>query len=378
MGMKAWLRVLCTLVLTLALSLTASLAALAAPELENEVIIITPVAKFVVDASLKEFAAFAKEKYGLTIKTSSINAGTPVCFGRISEWNGRPQADLFWGGENALFDKLAAKGLLEKLNLSKSVWDDIPATIGKPRPLPLKDPAGFWTGTTLEPYGIVWHPAVLKRLGVPDLKTWDDLTNPKLKGWVAQCTPDRSSSNHASYEVLFQMKGLEKGWEWAEKLAANTGIFTTRSVDVPAVVAKGEFGVGFAVPSYMAFENVLAGYDVRFVAPKNAFVTCEPIAVLKGARNPKAAKAFVEFILSERGQKVFMERGLFSLFPKYKVQGPPGSNAEKAVNFTGGFRSFYEDEVENVYNDDLAQGRYSQVNEEFQKRIMIRWAELKK
>jgi iron(III) transport system substrate-binding protein len=173
------------------------------------------------------------------------------------------------------------------------------------------------------------------------------------------------------------MMGLDKGWDWAEKVAANTGIFMTRSVDVPSVVAKGEFGVGVAVPSYMAFENVLAGYDVRYVAPKNAFVTCEPIAILKGSKNPKAAKAFVEFILSERGQKVFMERGLFSLFPKYKVQGPPGSNAEKAVNFTGGFRSFYDEPVENVYDDEIAQGRYSKVNEDFQKRIITRWNELK-
>lgn len=376
--MKRWLVVVCTLALSLCLSLGLTAGALAAEELENELVIITPVAKFVSDAARLEFEKFAKEKYGLTVKTSSINAGTPVAFGRITEWNGRPQADIFWGGESALFDKLAAKGLLEKLSLPKSVWDDIPAAIGKPRPLPLKDPAGFWVGTTLEPYGIAWHPQILKRLGVPDIKTWNDLLNPKLKGWVAQCTPDRSSSNHASYEVIFQMMGLEKGWEWAEKLAANTGIFTTRSVDVPSVVAKGEFGVGFAVPSYMAFENVLAGYDVRFVAPKNSFVTCEPMAILKGAKNPKAAKAFVEFVLSERGQRVFMERGLFSLFPGYKVQGPPGSNAERAVAFTGGIRSFYEDEVENVYNDDLAQARYSQVNEEFQKRIIVRWEELKK
>jgi hypothetical protein len=53
---------------------------------------------------------------------------------------------------------------------------------------------------------------------------------------------------------------------------------------VPSVVAKGlakgEFAVGFAVPSYMAFEEVLAGFDIKFVAPRNAFVTSESIAVL--------------------------------------------------------------------------------------------------
>ncbi|MGE5508033.1 MAG: extracellular solute-binding protein [Chitinophagales bacterium] len=376
--MKRFLSVLSVVSLSLTLLLGLSATVFAAPEIEDELVVITPVAKFVSDASLKDFAAFAKEKYGINVKVSAINAGTPVAFGRITEWNGRPQADVFWGGESALFDKLAEKGLLEKLNLPKDIWDDIPATIGKPKPLPIKDPKGFWVGTTLEPYGIAWNPTLLKRLGVPDIKTWSDLLNPKLKGWVAQCTPDRSSSNHATYEVLFQMWGLDKGWEYAEKLGANTGIFTTRSVDVPSVVAKGEFAVGFGVPSYMAFENVLAGYDVKYVAPKNAFVTCEPMGILKGSKNPKAAKAFVEFVLSERGQETFMNLGLFSLFPKYKVQGKPGSNAEKAVQFTNGIRSFYEDGVENVYDDDIAQARYNKVNEDFQKRIVQRWNDLKK
>ena len=90
---------------------------------------------------------------------------------------------------------------------------------------------------------------------------------------------------------------------------------------MPTVVAKGEFAAGFAVPSYMAFEEKLAGFDLKFVAPKNAFVTPEPMAILAGARNPKAARAFIEFLLTERGQRVFMERGLFPITPKYKVQG---------------------------------------------------------
>lgn len=377
--MKTWQTALLVTVLALSMALGVSLAALAAGEMEEELVVITPVAKFVSDASLVDFAKFAKEKYGLTVKVSAINAGTPVAFGRINEWNGRPQADVFWGGESALFDKLAQKGLLEKLNLPKDIWDDIPATIGKPKAMPIKDPNGFWTGTTLEPYGITWNPQLFKRLGVGDIKNWNDLLNPKLKGWVAQCTPDRSSSNHASYEVVFQMMGLEKGWDWAEKVAANTGMFVTRSVDVPSVVAKGEMAVGFGVPSYMAFDMVInGGYDLRYVAPKNAFVTAEPMAILKNAPHPKAAKAFVEYVLSERGQNIFMTSGLFSLFPKFKVKGAPGSVAEKAVAFTGGMRSFYDEPVENVYDDDVAQARYNKVNEEFQKRIIQRWNELKK
>jgi ABC-type Fe3+ transport system substrate-binding protein len=142
---------------------------------------------------------------------------------------------------------------------------------------------------------------------------------------------------------------------------------------VPTVVAKGEYSVGFAVPSYMAFEEKLAGFDIKYVAPKNSFVTPEPMAILAGSRNPKAARAFIEFLLSERGQKVFMERGLFPITPKYKVQGPPGSTAEMAVEFTGGVRSYFDREVSNVYDEAVATKRSEALKVKFRSDIESVW-----
>ncbi|PYM72282.1 MAG: hypothetical protein DME10_13150, partial [Candidatus Rokuibacteriota bacterium] len=329
----------------------------AGAQIEGELNLITPISKFIHDASLKAFADYAREKWNVTVKVNAIPAGTPVAYGRIVEWKGKPEADIFWGGESALFEKLAEQKLLQKLEISRAAWESIPASIGKPKPIPLKDKDGYWVGTALEPYGLVYHPRRLQRLGVAELKDWEDLLNPKLKGEVAQCAPTRSSSSNATYEVMLSMLGEEKGWEWLTRLAANTGHFTARSRDVPTVVAKGEFTAGFAVPSYMAFEEKLAGFDIKFVAPRNAFVTPEPMAILAGARNPKAARAFVEFLLTERGQKVFMERGLFPITPKFKVQGAPGSTAELAVEFTGGVRSYFDRDVSNVYDETVAAKR---------------------
>lgn len=346
--------------------------------IEDELILITPVAKTLTDPALAEFAKYAKERWNLAVRTSALAAGTPVAYGQIVEWKGRPGADIFWGGESALFDKLAQQKLVAKLDLPQSVVDAIPPSIGAPKPIPLKDPNGFWIGTVLEPYGLVYQPTLLKRLGVPEPQDWDDLLNPKLKGHVAQCAPSRSSSSHATYEVILQRDGDEKGWEWLKRLAALTGIFTARSRDVPSVVAKGEFAAGFAVPSYMAFEDRLAGFDIKFVAPKTAWVTPEPIAILAGAKHPKAARAFVEFLLSERGQRVAMERGVFPITPKYRVQGPPGSTAEMAVEFTGGLRSYFDREITNIYDDATAQKRYEDVNSQFRKEIEAAWDELKK
>ena len=352
--------------------------AIAQAPIEDELTLITPVAKTLTDPTLADFAKYAKEKWDVTLRTSSLAAGTPVAYGRILEWKGRPEADIFWGGESALYDKLAQQKLVAKLELPKAVMDAIPATIGKPKPIYLKDPNGFWTGTVLEPYGLVYHPKVLQRLGVPEPKDWDDLLHPKLKGHVAQCAPSRSSSSHATYEVILQRDGDEKGWAWLKRLAANTGIFTARSRDVPSVVARGEFAAGFAVPSYMAFEDRLAGFELKFAAPRTAWITPEPISVLAGCKHPKAALAFIEYLLSERGQRVSMERGVFPITPKFRVQGEPGSRAEMAVEFTGGIRSYFDIDVTNIYDDDKAQARYAQVNETYRKEIELVAEQLKK
>ena len=353
-------------------------AARAQAPIEGELVLITPVSKFIHDAALKAFADYAKEKWNVTVKVNAIPAGTPVAYGRIVEWKGRPDADIFWGGESALFEKLADQKLLQKIEISKEAWDSIPAAIGKPKPIPLKDKDGYWVGTALEPYGLVYNPKRIQRLGVPPLKEWDDLLNPKLKGEVAQCAPTRSSSSNATYEVILSLYGEDKGWDWLRRLAANTGQFTTRSRDVPTLVAKGEYAAGFAVPSYMAFEEKLAGFELKYVAPKNAFVTPEPMAILAGSRNPKAARAFIEFLLSERGQKVFMERGLFPITPKFKVQGPPGSTAELAVEFTGGVRSYFDGDIANVYDEDVAAKRSDALKTRFRSEIEAKWEELKK
>ena len=100
-------------------------AAAQTPPIEGELALITPVSKFIHDAALKAFADYAKEKWNVTVKVSAIPAGTPVAFGRIVEWKGRPEVDIFWGGESALFEILAEKKLLQKVEIAKEVWDSI-------------------------------------------------------------------------------------------------------------------------------------------------------------------------------------------------------------------------------------------------------------
>ena len=68
-----------------------------------------------------------------------------------------------------------------------------------------------------------------------------------------------------------------------------------------------------------------------------------------------------------------MERGLFPITPKYKVQGAPGSTAEMAVEFTGGVRSYFDGEVSNVYDETVATKRSEELKTKFRSDIEAVW-----
>ena len=49
-----------------------------------------------------------------------------------------------------------------------------------------------------------------------------------------------------------------------------------------------------------------------------------------------------------------------------------------AVEFTGGMRSYFDREVVNIYDDNIAQKRYEAVNSTYRKEIESVWEQLKK
>jgi iron(III) transport system substrate-binding protein len=64
------------------------------------------------------------------------------------------------------------------------------------------------------------------------------------------------------------------------------------------------------IVDYMPIREKAKGAPVEFVFPKEGVsAVTEPVAILSTAKNPDAAKAFVNFLLSEDGQKVALKMG---------------------------------------------------------------------
>lgn len=150
------------------------------------------------------------------------------------------------------------------------------------------------------------------RKGNPkNLKTWNDLTKPG----VQVITPNPFTSGGARWNVMAgygaqSAKGANKaaGVAYLNKLFANVPV-----QDDNARKSLGTFtnGKGDAL---LAYENeaIFAqqkGQKLDYVIPDSTILIENPVAVTSTTKNPKEAKAFLDYLYTKPAQKVFAENG---------------------------------------------------------------------
>jgi iron(III) transport system substrate-binding protein len=137
--------------------------------------------------------------------------------------------------------------------------------------------------------------------------SWMALTAPENKGQVA--VPSPLYSGAALYHLHTAINTPEIGWNFYQKLAAN-GV-TPEGGNGPALKAVAS---GIAKYGMITDADIIRarkqGSPIDLIYPKEgaSFVT-EPVAILSGAHNVPAAKAFVDFMLSEKGQQLVTQQG---------------------------------------------------------------------
>ncbi|WP_062017740.1 ABC transporter substrate-binding protein [Aureimonas sp. AU4] len=157
--------------------------------------------------------------------------------------------------------------------------------------------------------------------------SWRDLAQPAL---AAQLTmPSPLTSGAALVHLAALVQNPDFGWPYVEALAKGGATASGGNGAVMKSVAGGEKAFGVIV-DYMPIREAQKGAPVRFVWPtEGVTAVTEPVAVLKTARNPEAAKLFVDFLLSEDGQKLAAKQGY--LPARSGVEGPAGFPARDTI-----------------------------------------------
>ncbi|HRD77270.1 MAG TPA: ABC transporter substrate-binding protein [Hyphomicrobiaceae bacterium] len=229
-----------------------------------------------------------------------VRDGTPRIMAKLRAEiaAGGSQADVLLIADSVTMEGLKAEGLL--LAHPKA---DIAAY-----PAGLHDKDRYWFATKLITTGIIYNRKAPKRVA-----SWNDLKSAESKGQVVMPSP--LASGAALIHAASLVAALPAGWGYYEALKGNGAVAASGNGDVLKQVATGEKLYGVIV-DFMALREKAKGAPIEFVFPtEGVSAISEPVAVLKSTKNPAAALAFIDFILSTEGQTLARSQGYYAARP---------------------------------------------------------------
>jgi ABC-type Fe3+ transport system substrate-binding protein len=248
--------------------------------------------------------------------------------------------DVFFGGGTYDFIRQAEAGRIVDSGLLQKHpdWftDDVmPASYtGEP----FRDRQGRWLGPVLSGHGMLYNRDALQRLGIAEPpRDWSDLTDPRYRGEIAVCDPTKSGSIAKSFESIIQQQiylewdrlaaetgrpraelekqavaqGWDRGLRLLQLVSANARYFTDSSQKPPIDVAAGNCAVGMCIDFYGRYQEQSSAersgrQRLGFHMPEGGTtLSPDPIALLRGAPNREIAVAFIEYVMSMDGQKLW-------------------------------------------------------------------------
>jgi hypothetical protein len=129
---------------------------------------------------------------------------------------------------------------------------------------------------------------------------------------MAEAVAGLSTDSSAYHEGL--ARGWREGLSVIRLAGANARYFTDSASRVVMDVAGGEAGAGMCIDFYGKTEaarvaNPSGASRMGYRSPRGGTtVSCDPVAMLRGAPHPKIAVRFIIFVLSLEGQKLWAYR----------------------------------------------------------------------
>ncbi len=251
-------------------------------------------------------AAFER-KTGISTKFVRLSSGETTA--RLEAYKSNPEFGVWHGGPVDGFGVARIKGLIDSYKSpSRNL---IP---GK-----YKDEDGYWTGVYVGALGFCSNTEVLKKLGVPVPKTWAALLDPKLKANISTAHPATSGTAFTTlWTQVTRLGSQDAAMAYMKDFHKNVLFYSKSGVGPVAIVGRGEAAVGLVFshdcvfgieqgnPLVVSFPAEGTGYEIGGVA------------MIKGAKNPDAAKAYIDFTLSADAQNLGVGVGAYQILTNPK------------------------------------------------------------
>lgn len=263
------------------------------------------------------YANFTKQT---GIKINRIEGKEDELFERIRNEGTLSPADVFLTVDAARLAKIDEAGLFAEVK-SKTLETRLPANYRSPD----------WFAFSSRARVVFYNKAVFK---ADELKNYEDLANPKLKGRICS----RSGSHPYSLSLLAALiahQGEQKAEEWARGVVANFARPPKGGdTDQLRAVAAGECDIAISNSYYFARlmrsdkpEDRKVVDAIGFVWPNQAttgvHMNISGGGMLKTAPNKAAAVKFLEYLASDDAQRYFADgNNEWPIVPAVKTANP--------------------------------------------------------
>lgn len=230
-----------------------------------------------------------------------LDLGSQEVLDRLRLERVNPQADLWFGGPTTLFERGIADSLLAPYR---------PSWAGQ------VDPGGVGPGDLY--YPVYRTPAIIayNNVAVPESlapRDWDDVLEPRWHDRVLIRDPVASGTMRAIWGLILQ-RGLRQtgdtawGMAWLRRLDGQTRTYALSPALLDAKLARQEGLVTlWDLPDILISRS--KGMPFGYVFPSSGTVVIDDaIALVRGARHPDLARAFIEFVGGIDAQVLAAER----------------------------------------------------------------------
>ncbi|ALJ22121.1 extracellular solute-binding protein [Microbacterium sp. No. 7] len=233
-------------------------------------------------------AAFNEEHPEITVEVFRAGTGDLTTRVAAEQEAGGIQADVFLAADAGTFENYAADGLLLEYT---------PADVDAVNP-DVVDPEGFYVGTRIIPTVIAYNTGIV----TDPPASWADLTDPAYAEQIVMPNPDVSGA--AAYNAAVWLAEPALGEAWLTGLAANKPVIADSNGPVSQAVATGAQPIGIVV-DYLVRELAAQGSPIAVSYPSEGVpYVSQPAGIFADSDQPEAAKAFVDFLVSEAGQRL--------------------------------------------------------------------------
>jgi iron(III) transport system substrate-binding protein len=249
------------------------------------------------------------------IKVNFLRFSSGEALSRVIAEKNNPRVDVLFGGPVETFAAGIKEGIFE--SYKSPSFAKLPARF--------KQADGQWTAIADDPLVFMTNAAFLKTNNLKPPASWDDLLNPAYKNML-QMADARTSGTAVTriFSVLeVNKRDEEKTFAYLKKLRQNVQVYTKSGGGGTLPVGLGQAGGGifFIVD---ALETKAKGYDVVVSFPKEGIgSSAEAIALIKGAKNPEAAKKLMDFATSPAMQSKLAENKVNFVPANPEVQTEP-------------------------------------------------------